>query len=146
MVQLAPAWPVGAAMWTGVLGFGLFYMSVWIGGLPDAGKPAVPFSLLMLVLGCAYLGAGWALARRQSAHLKSCVAGIGLLVALAALALAGSPDSASPWAAYAALLQGRPAAPQAFYAALLLEQFVFVALLAGTGAAFRRFERWGAPA
>lgn len=132
----------GAALWTALLGLGFFYMSVWLQRVPDASRPEVPFSGLMVLLGCGYLGAGWSLAKREARLFVGLVAGISALLTAAALALAASGDAASPWAAYAALLDGELPAPRAYYAALVLEQHLFVALLAATGAFLWRFEGW----
>ena len=135
-----------AALCAAVLGLGMFYMSVWLERVPEAYRPFVPFSVLMVLLGCCYLGASWGLAKRQGRLFAGLVVGISGLLAAAALASAASGEAASPWSAYAALLQGEPSPPHAYYAALLLEQFVFIAGLAAAGAFFCRFERTRAPA
>lgn len=130
----------GVALWTAVLGLGLFYMSLWLQRLPESTEPSVPFSTVMVLLGCAYLGAGWSLMRRRLRLYAGLVTVISTLITTTALAFALGTHPALPWNFYLALLRGGPAPLHAFYAALLLEQFVFIAGLTAAGAFFWRFE------
>ncbi|MBW3560409.1 MAG: hypothetical protein KY449_11720, partial [Proteobacteria bacterium] len=100
-----------------------------------------------VLLGCAYIAAGWSLAKRKLRLFFTLLAGIFALIAGAVLVFpAGGVEIGSAQAFYTALLRQEPATPHAFYAALLLEEFVFLAGLACAGAVFWRFERRRTPA
>ena len=131
---------LSVAMGAAVGGAGLFYMSLVLRGLPEAVQPAVPFAALSVLLGFGYIGAGWALARRNTPVFAGLVGGTAVLIASAAFALAAGPDAASPFAFYSALMGGTPAGPPSFFAALLLEQAVWIVSVAGLGGLFWRLE------
>lgn len=131
----------GAALATAMLGLGLFHMSGWLPRLPDAYKSAVPFGVLAGLLGCGYLAAAWGLATRKFRVVVGMVAGASTLLTATALRFGAEVGAASPLSAYASMLRREPPPPEAFYAALLLEEYVFLAVLAITGAFFWRAER-----
>lgn len=145
--QAARIWPnwlrlgrLSVAFCATALGLGMFYMSVLLERVPEAVQPSVPFSSLMVLLGCGYIGAGWGLARRRLGSFVVLVGGIGLTLSTATLAFAAGLEAAIPLDFYLSCLRGEKAAPQAYYAALLLEQFAFVVSVAGWGALFWRLE------
>lgn len=127
------------------LGLLLFYLSGWLRRPPEAYDAVAPFSGLAVLLGCAYLGAGWSLAKRRLRLFFTLLAGMFALLAGAVVVFPRGVEIGSAQAFYAALLRQEPATPHAFYAALLLEEFVFIAGLACAGAVFWRFERRRTP-
>jgi hypothetical protein len=131
---------LGVALGAAVGGAGLFYMSLVLRGLPEAVQPAVPFAALSVLLGFGYIGAGWALARRNRSVFTGLVGGTAVLIGAAAFAFAAGPDAASPFAFYSELMSGKPAGPSNFFAALLLEQAVWILSVAGLGGLFWRLE------